>query len=401
MTARETEKTVQLDPEIATKVGVIGTGFIAANLVHNLLRREDWTLSRVLTRRPVDQVEGFPAAEALTDSIDELIDRSDVIIECTGDVLWASHTIGRCLEAKLPVVTYNPEFHVTTGSHYVDRGFLTEAEGDQPGSIAALYEDVVEMGFEPLVLGNMKRFLNRDPTPDEMAFWAAKQHISLTMVTEFTDGTKLQIEQCLVGNYFGADIAQEELLGPQLDDLNEVAQTLGAAADAHGRLITDYMLSSTSPHGVFIVGRHQPDQMQPLNYLKMGDGPYYMLVYPSVLAHLEIFKTLARLRRGQSVLLNNAEAPGISVAALAKRPLAAGEKIPRGTGSFDLRGICVRNADRPDHLPIGLAQDMVVRRAVEPGQILTMEDVDLPQSEALDAWTTISHRFETASKAIA
>jgi predicted homoserine dehydrogenase-like protein len=379
----------QLDPDRPVRVGVIGTGFVASHFVRELLHRPAWRLAAVLTRRPLDSGSGFPAGEQLTDSLDRLVTESDVVVECTGDVLWATETVGAALAAGRPVVTLNPEFHVTTGSLFVGHGLLTEAEGDQPGCEAALWEEALALGFEPLVLGNMKGFLNRDPTPDEMRHWSERQGISLPMVTSFTDGTKLQFEQALVGNHFGADIAREELLGPATDDLAEAARLLGDAAMALGRPITDYVLSRKLPHGVFVVARHKEEQWAALRYLKLGDGPYYALVKNNIFVHLELFKTLDRVVRERRPLLDNTSRPRLSVAAVAKRALPTGTQIERGCGSFDLRGVCVRIADRPDHLPIGLAERVVVRRALEPGQLLTLADVELPASRALEAWQAI------------
>lgn len=380
----------------ATRLGIVGTGFIARHLTLELLRRRDWALGAVLTRRPPSTVQGFPEP-ALVDRIEALLERADIVLECSGDPLWATTVVEQALAASRPVVTYDSELHVTTGSALVGRGLVTEAEGDQPGSLAALHEEALTMGFEPLVLGNMKGFLNHEPTPAEMRHWAERQGLSLDMVTAFTDGTKLQIEQCLVGNFLGADIACEGLLGPATDDLAEGARLLGEKAQELGRPITDYVLSRRLPHGVFLVARHQEEQREALRYLKMGDGPFYTLLRPQVLVHLEAFKTLERVRAGGPILLDNGRAPRLSVAALAKRPLRPGERIARGIGSFELRGVCVRIADRPDHLPIGLARDLVVRRPVERGRILELADVELPPSRALELWDVVRGRALAAT----
>lgn len=371
------------------RIGVVGTGFVARHFVMEVLRRSDWTLGPVLTGRPLGSVDGMPET-ALTDSIDRLIEGSDLVLECTGDVARATALAERVLAAGLPLVTLNSEFHVTTGSAFVGSGLLTEAEGDQPGSIARLAEDAVTMGFRPLVLGNMKGFLNHTPTPEEMRYWATRQGLSLPMVTSFTDGTKLQIEQCLVGNFLDADIACEGLLGPAKDELAEAAQTLAEAAKDQGGLITDYVLSSKLTHGVFVVAEHDPGQRAALDYMKLGNGPFYTLVQPNILVHLEAFKTLDRVAAGGPPLLHNTARPRLSVAAVAKRALRAGEKIGRGCGSFELRGVCVRIADRPDHLPIGLANDLVIRHAVEPGQVLTLADVEIEETPALALWRQIA-----------
>lgn len=374
-----------------TPIAIAGTGFVAHHLALELARRPDWRLTAVLTRRPRGSLAGFPA-ELLVDSIDAALERAAILVECTGDVLRGTELVERALAAGRAVVTYAAELHVTTGSAFVGRGLLSEAEGDQPGSLAALAEEARTMGFEPLVYGNLKGFLDRDPSPESMRAWAERQGLSLPMVTAFTDGTKLQVEQCLVGNGLGADIAREELLGPECDDITSGARRLGEAALLQGRPLTDYLLGRGFPHGVFIVGRHREEQRAALRYLKMGDGPFYTLLKPQVLVHLEAFKTLERIRSGKGPLLDNSPCPRLSVAAVAKRRLEPGTRIVNGIGSFELRGICVRIADRPDHLPIGLARDLVVRRRVEPGQVLGFEDVELPPSRALELWWEIRAR---------
>lgn len=373
----------------ALRIGVIGTGFIARHFVYELMRREGYRLGKVLTRRPLDSCREFPVQEALTRSVDAVIDSADIVFECTGDVLWATETVERVMAAGRPVVTLNPEFHVTTGSHFVTAGLLTEAEGDQPGCQASLLEEVRELGFQPLVLGNIKGFLNRHPTPEDMRYWADRQGLTLSMVTSFTDGTKLQVEQALVANGLGFDIARPELLGPATDDLKDAGRLLGEAATSLGRPIADYVLSGKLPHGVFVTGTHHDEQKAALRYLKMGDGPYYTVLRPNIFVHLEVFRTLERVARIGTPLLNNGALPTIGVAAVAKRELKPGELIERGCGSFDMRGICVRIAEHPGHLPIGLAEQVRIRRRIEPGQIIGMSDIELPPSRALECWRAI------------
>lgn len=376
----------------AVRIGVVGTGFVARHFCLELQRRKPFRLARVLSRRPLASIADFPFREALTSSLAELIDHSDIVFECTGDVPHATRTIEAALAAGKPVLTLNPEFHVTTGSWFADKGYLTEAEGDQPGCQASLFEEAVAMGFEPLVLGNMKGFLNRFPSPEEMAFWAGKQGISTTMVTSFTDGTKLQVEQALVANFFGATIARDELMGPETDDLREAATLLGDAARQAGRPIADYVLSRKLPHGVFIVAAHDGRQQDALRYLKMGEGPYYTIIRNNIFVHLEVFRTLERMTRGDRPLLHNTSKPTIGVAAVAKRDLMPGEAIARGCGSFDMRGICVRLAEHERHLPIGLAEGVRVVRSIQKDQVISLDDVELPPSRALDIWRKIEDR---------
>jgi predicted homoserine dehydrogenase-like protein len=385
-----------MSKDLPVRVGVVGTGFVARHFVLELERRRHYRLAKVLTRRPAEGVTGFPK-DGLTNSIDELVEASDVVFECSGDVFHAATAIGKALDAGRPVATLNAEFHATIGSHFARRGLLSEAEGDQPGSLAALREDALAMGFTPLVYANMKAFLNRNPTPEEMRYWAARQKFSVPMVTAFTDGSKIQIEQCLVANGLSAVIAKEELIGLETKELDHAAQELGAVADQLGHPISDYILDISLPNGLFVVARHDDGQAVALRNFKLGAGPYYVLIKDHCLAHLEVFKTIERLLRDGRALINNGPSPRVSVASVAKRALRAGDRIERGYGSFDLRGICVNIADRVGHLPICLARDLRIRRPIEPGQILMLDDVELPETEALAAWRAIEKGALTAA----
>lgn len=365
------------------RIGLVGTGFIASGFARLLVNHHpDLQLSAVLTRRPLDSTTGFPFPERLTQSVQELLDKADLIVECSGDVLHATDVIDQALKAGKPVVTMNSEFHITTGSYFAGRGLLTEAEGDQPGSIAALREEAIMMGFKPIVYGNMKGFLNHHPTPEEMAYWASKQGISVEQTTSFTDGTKIQIEQALVANAFGATIAQQGMLGPQTTDVSKAAIELARRAAESGQVLSDYVLAPGNA-GVFVVGTHDESEWRALNYLKLGDGPYYVLVRPFHLCQYEIIKTVRRVLNGGGILFNNSSAPTVSIVAIAKVPLKAGTRIDRAIGGFQLRGEAARIADAPNHVPMGLVQNAVIRRDIEPGQVLSFDDVDLPDTLAL------------------
>ncbi len=126
-----------------------------------------------------------------------------------------------------------------------------------------------------------------------------------------------------------------------------------------------------------------------MGYYKLGAGPYYVLTRPFHLCHLEIVKTIREVLTGGSVLLNNGSDPKYSVATIAKRRLIPGEVIKRGMGGFDFRGEAIAIADNATHLPIGLAFDVSIKRFIEPGQIVTLDDVEIPESQAMTAWQEI------------
>lgn len=384
----------------ARRVGIVGSGFIAGGLLKSLAKMPEFDVTKMLTRRDPRSIIDHPRPEILTGDPDDLLEHCDLVVECSGDVIHATAVIDRLLAHGMPVVTLDAEFHVTTGSYFVGKGNLTEAEGDQPGSLAALHENVTGMGFRPIVYGNVKAYLNHNPTLEDMRYWAGRSGISLDQVTAFTDGTKVQIEQVLVANGLGTDMAQTGLLGPNAETMNNGAAALAGHAQRTGTVISDYIVSRDWSGAVFIVAEHDPEQADYLRYYKMGDGPFYVIPQPYHLCHLEVPKTMRRVLNNGPKLLDNSAAPRFSVAAVAKRPLSPGGRIPRGMGSFDVRGEAVRISDEPDHLPIGLLFNAVIRHPVEPGQLLTFDDVDLPDSLAVDAWRTIRNRAVPTATAL-
>lgn len=376
-----------MSKETETRVGIIGTGYIARGLSYALRNDESLGVSKVLTRRNPEHIKDLAVEKRqLTTSPQELIDNSDIIVECSGDPVYATQVVSEAMDAGLKIVTMDSELQITSGSWLAKKGLITEAEGDQPGSIAALHKEVLAMGFEPVVLGNIKGFLNHTPLEDEMKYWANRQGISLDQVTSFTDGTKIQIEQTLVANGLGASIAKQGLLGVESVDYQDGAKRLAEQADLLGAPISDYVLSPKSPAGVFITAKHEAEQAPYLRYYKLGEGPYYVLTRPFHLCHLEISKTIRQVLRGEGVLLNNGENPQASVATIAKRRLIPGEIVKRGIGSFIVRGEAIKIEGNPQHVPIGLVFDVVLRRYVEPGQIITFDDIEIPESQALIAW---------------
>ncbi|WP_164667420.1 SAF domain-containing protein [Virgibacillus doumboii] len=369
-----------------SRIGIAGTGLIGKGIALEVEKQSELELSKVLTRRRISTVSDYPFPETLTNSVEEFIENSDLIVECSGDVIYGTEVIDQAMKADKPVVTMNAELQVTTGSYFAKRGFITEAEGDQPGCLASLHENVIEMGFKPLVYGNIKGFMKLDPNLEDMKYWSKRNGVRLDMTTSFTDGTKVQVEQALVANGLGAGIAVDGLLAPSSDDLNQAGEELAEEAKQLGYPISEFVLAPKAPPGVFITAEHDSRQKDALRYFKMGEGPYYTILQNYHLCHLEVVKTIKRVINGGGVLLNNGENPAVSVAAIAKRTLQPGEKIEKGIGSFQVRGEAVKIAGHKNHVPIGLLVNAVMKQPVEEGEIITFDDVELPESLALAAW---------------
>lgn len=372
------------------RVGLIGTGFIARGIQQVLHKNTEFQISNILTRRPLEDLTKCLPEELLTQSKEELIDNSDIVLECSGDPVYASIVLEAAQKANKPILTMNCELQVTTGTYFARRGYISDCEGDQPGCLATLKDEVEIMGFRPLAYLNIKRFLNHNPNLEDMKHWAKKWNLTIEQIISFTDGTKLQIEQVLVANGLGCSIAQEGLLGKTVEKLSHT-DIYGDRAQHLQQPLSDYVLCATAPPGVLIVAEnpYDPDfhkDWGPIKSMFTAEGRYCTFLKNHHLCHLEIVKNLRRLESKLPPLINNSTKPRYGVAAIAKRKISKGSAIKTAIGSFDVRGEAIALENHPSHVPIGLLGGATFVRDVEEGAIVDFEDVDLPTSRAMEMY---------------
>ena len=368
-------------------IGIVGTGFIARGAAHEIIRATDLRLGAVLTRRPPSTVEGLPRDNCVH-SVEELVAGADLILECSGDVVHATPVLEDVLSRGLPVVTMDSELHVTTGSWLTRRGYLTEAEGDQPGCLARLHRESLEQGFEPLAYVNLKGYLNPKPVYAEMEMWSERQSIRLPQVVSFTDGSKVEIEKALVANGLKAVIPPHSIGGAAIEDLADT-DYLVEIAHREGRPVSDYVLARGAPPGVVVLAEHEQARMipeyRPLSRLLTTRGSAYQLLRPHHLCHLEVVRTLRAVLAGEPPLLDNTRSPRYGAFAVTKRRLEAGETL-EGLGGFEVRARveAFEEADREELIPACLAAGARVIRSIEADQWLSFQDVELKPSRALE-----------------
>ncbi len=367
------------------RVGISGSGFVARGVFAALAHAPEFTVTGVLTRRPVElSADAFPEA-LLTNSKEALAERADIVFECSGDTVHAAEVLMRAGEAGAKLVTLCSEAQITVGSALMARGFwITEAHGDQPGAIAALDAEAREMGFDPLAYVNFKGFHNPVPTPEDMEYWSKRQNSTVRAVTSYTDGTKLQTEQVLVANGLGARIAQQGMIGGEVADLADL-DYLADAARGIGAPISDYIVHP-AVKGVLVLADHPVAALNPdysaFSKILTREGRAFRLLKPYYLVHLEAAKTLRQIVAGAPPLITNSLAPVATIAAVAKRPLAAGTVIETALGGFDLRGEAIEIAGNEAVVPITLLDGVRLTRALAPGEIVTEADIEMPETLA-------------------
>ena len=318
----------------------------------------------------------------------------DAIVEVTGAVEFGARVVLEAIRHGKHVVMMNAELDGTVGpilKVYADQAgvIITNADGDQPGVIMNLYRFVKGIGVKPVLCGNIKGLHDpyRNPTTQEgfARKWGQKPH----MVTSFADGTKISFEQAIVANATGMRVAKRGMFGPTVPTgtpIQEAVNLYPLEALTEGPGIVDYVVGAVPSPGVFVLGMHDhPRQQHYLHLYKLGTGPLYCFYTPYHLCHFEVPNTVARAVLFGDAAIAPLGPPLVDVVATAKIDLKAGQVLD-GMGYYMTYGQC-ENSDvvrAQNLLPIGLAEGCRLRRDIPRDQVLTFDDVEVPQGRLSD-----------------
>ncbi|MBN2612178.1 MAG: hypothetical protein JXB00_11525 [Bacteroidales bacterium] len=319
----------------------------------------------------------------------------DAVIEVTGTVEEASHLVLKAIRHSKHVILMNAELDGTVGpilKKYADEAgvIITNADGDQPGVQMNLYRFVKTLGVKPVLCGNIKGLHDPYRNPTTQEGFAKKWGQNPSMVTSFADGTKISFEQAIVANGTGMRVARRGMFGPTVETgtpLKNMANSLYPLEElVNGPGIVDYVVGAEPGPGVFVLGTHDhPKQRHYLNLYKLGEGPLYLFYTPYHLCHFEVPVTVARAVLFKDAALAPIGAPKVDVITAAKINLKKGETLD-GLGQYMTYGLC-ENSDivrKANLLPIGLAQGCKLRRDVGKDEILTYNDIELPEGRLAD-----------------
>lgn len=393
------------------RVAVIGAGYVGRGIVHRLERSPGMSASVVVNRTLERAFEAYEAAGRtrrdilVSDDIDELeravaegrpavtsstsavpaLDSIDLVVEATGAIDHGARVILAAMEAGKDVVSMNAEVDATIGYLLHDvarrRGVVyTIADGDQPGVMLRHLEFVAGLGFEIVAAVNCKRNLDVHQTPDDSRGYAARDNTSLLMTTAFGDGTKMNIENAVVANAASLPPDRRGMHGVRTS-LADAAHDIVAALSRWG--VVEYTLGGDFAAGVGVVGHAEdPDMVQPyMRYFKMGEGPHYFFFRPYHLVHLEVPVTIAEVALDRIPLARIDDPPVAEVVAVAKRDLAAGERLD-GIGGYGCYGQIDSVASAEGLLPIGLAEHATLVRPVPLDHPIPIDAVELaPEAE--------------------
>jgi predicted homoserine dehydrogenase-like protein len=324
----------------------------------------------------------------------------DVMVECTSVVFEAAQYCLAAIDQGAHVVLMNAEVDLVFGpllAHEARRQgvVVTSDAGDQHGVLATMADEILLWGFRIVQAGNMKGFLHRHADADYARPWAEKQKGSVVQTVSYTDGTKMNVEQALIGNYLGLIPTRPGMEGPKCSDLRQVLEVFDF--DSYGdQGRVDYTVGVPWPGGgVYIVGWCDDDQQDfLLNYYRVTSRrPYYLFFRPYHLCHVETPRAIAQAFFDARPVIRPPLGPKLNdLYAYAKRDLAPGTTVHHAIGGDEVYGMidaCAK-ADPARGLPLALLEPFrdgsgtwrraSLKRARKRDEPLALDDVDIPDT---------------------
>jgi predicted homoserine dehydrogenase-like protein len=404
-------KELELRPR-PVQVAVVGAGWFGCRVVRELLRIRGLHPRAFVSRTPEKAVAayrefGIAAGDiAVVHDARELrrvqetdkflvfsnldlireLQHFDLIYEATGNVPGGVKTILNAYEAGLDVVTVNSEMEATVGLHLARLGQArgvgySNSDGDQPGVLARLIDELTFKGLEPRIVGNCKKFLNLHQTPEDVkAFIPPGIHPYKACL--YADGTKQSAELAVLGNAYGYCPVRRGMHGPatsKQDLLTHFSSLIDIAALS--RPCIEFTMGTSQAgegSGVFVVAEARDAQARgDLKWVQQGDGPWYLFCRDYHLAAMEAASTVAEMALYRHPTLVP-RGRFVDVIAMAKRDLLPGHRLD-GLGGYDCYGLVEKADVAADGrlLPVGLAQFAVARTRIAKDTPITRDMVEL------------------------
>jgi predicted homoserine dehydrogenase-like protein len=311
-------------------------------------------------------------------------EQADVVIEASSAIGAGARFVITALKNKKHVVLMNAEIDLLYGAYFMqvaeENGVIcTSVDGDQYGVLKRLIDDFQLWGFEPVMAGNIKGFLDRYANPTKIIHEADKRRLDYKMCTSYTDGSKLNIEMAIIANAFGMKTPVPGMLGPKAKNVTEVFDLYDFEKLWENKVpVVDYILGAEPGGGVFAVGYHDhPYQRSMMEYYKMGKGPFYLFYRPYHLCHVEAMASIVEPFLDRKPLLQPKCGFETDVFTYAKKDLKKGD-ILDGLGGYTCYGL-IENCDGQrdkNRLPILLAENVKLKRDIRKDETINFEDIE-------------------------
>jgi predicted homoserine dehydrogenase-like protein len=384
------------------KIGLIGTGFCGKAIfyqIHNTPNMKCVAISDLIVERCIECatlcnikyqiVDTLPQLERAVEKNELAIcqdgnliaqyEEIDTLVESSSSIFTAAEFIKTAITHNTDVVLMNSEVDLAFGPELMDLAHknnvvYTSCDGDQHTVVKQMVDEILLWGFDIVMVGNIKGFLDRHTNPTKIIPEADKRNLDHKMCSAYTDGTKLCIENALMANSMNLRVVQPGMLGPRLDHITNIFDVFEFDSIWDGRAIADYVLGAEPGGGVFVIGylQSQGYQKDMLKYLKMGGGPYYLFYRPYHLVHLETTTCILKVFLNKKSLLEPTYGYKANVYCYAKKDLKKGDVLD-GIGGYTCYGL-IENT--PNHgFPIAISEGKTLKSNIAKDQKINITDV--------------------------
>ncbi|TJX13258.1 NAD(P)-dependent oxidoreductase [Tissierella creatinini] len=398
------------------KVSLVGAGLMGKGLVSQLMLVKGIMPSLVVSHKIRDAVEAYTLAGVSRDDIKvarsleeinvaleknqfvvtDITDYAskanliDVVVDATGVPDAGAEIAFDAILNKKHIVMLNVEADVVVGpilnKMAKNSGVVyTGTAGDEPGSVMEIVDFAEATGFEVLAVGKGKNNpIDYDATPESVKDQALKSKLKPLRLASFVDGTNTMVEMACMSNATGfiPDIRGGH--GPITDvkDLPKVYSLKEKGGILEKYKVVDYA-HGVAPGVFVIVTSSLAEVHHEMKFLKMGDGPNYVLYRPYHLTSLETPISIARAYLyNEPTIAPLYNKPVSEVITMAKMDLKKGQRLD-GIGEYTVIGSIetYEKAKNDNIIPIGLInENAVVKQNINKGEIITYDMVDLDKT---------------------
>ena len=381
------------------KVGLVGAGQMGQGIVAQVSKMYGVDLVCIIDRNQKqldnasDRYKKHKENKILcSDSIAALDNVDlDIVIEATGTPAAGALVAKNVLNRGINLILLNVETEATIGlalrkEAEKNNAIVTVADGDEPVAALDLYNFAKELSFDVISLGKGKNNpFNTFAIPSSLTKEASLKQMNPKMLTSFVDGTKTMVEMTALANFldFNIDIDGMHGIEATYENINQYYIPKKDGGLLEESQVVDFAFGIAP--GVFAVIYSEDDYVNyEMEYLKMGKGPYWTLARPYHLTSLEIPRTIRHIMLEKYSKLS-AQSWNVEVVAYAKQDIEPGTNLGSIGGDY-IYGKALKTSSSNGLLPIGIAEDNVVTKAIAKGNPIAIGEVHAQDNELCEYW---------------
>ena len=322
--------------------------------------------------------------ESLAYSLEEIV----AVVDASGNPITGADLAVNSIQGGKHLIMLNVECDSAVGPilyRMAEKAGVvyTGTKGDEPGAIIELVDFAKNTGLEVLLVGKGKNNqLDNYATDATVAEEAAAKGLSPHMLCSFVDGTNTMIELTAVCNACGflPDIPGCHGITTDPASILEDLKPVDQGGIIRNKGVVEYAFGMAP--GVFAIVTSNCEEVRDLmTYLKLGEGPNYLLYRPYHLTSMETPITIFDAVVNHESSLAPVEGQLTDVVIRAKRDLKKGESL-KGIGRDTVFGTMISHELQraESYVPIALINEKAILvKDIKKGDYIRESDLILDE----------------------